>query len=60
MNKKFKTIKLQILNDEDKVVGTIGFNFELIKHLKEMHDIDALNLTLTLLMDEIERICNKK
>lgn len=56
MKKNFKEIKLQVLNDEDKVIGTVSINFNVIKHLKETHNIDALNLAANALVDEIEAI----
>jgi len=60
MEKKFKKIKLQVLDDEDKVIGTVYVSLDVIKHLKKMHNIDALDLAANALIDEIEAINNKK
>jgi hypothetical protein len=57
---KFKKIKLQVLDDEDKVIGTVNISLEAIKNLKETHNVDALNLAINTLVDEIEAINNKK
>ena len=56
MKKNFKEIKLQVLNDEDKVIGRVSINFDVIKHLKETYNVDALNLAANALVDEIEAI----
>ena len=56
MEKKFKAIKLQVLDNNDKVLGNVQINLDVIKHLKEIHDIDALNVTANALIEEIEKI----
>jgi hypothetical protein len=59
MEKKFKKIKLQVLDDEDKVIGTVLISLDAIKHLKKMHNVDALDLAANALIDEIEAIVTK-
>jgi hypothetical protein len=59
MERKFKKIKLQVLDDEDKIIGTVSISLETIKHLKKTYNIDALNLMANALIDEIEKIVTK-
>jgi hypothetical protein len=56
MGKKFEQIRVQVLNDEKKVIGTVEVSFEGIKYLKETYDIDAVKLVTEQLFHEIEKI----
>jgi hypothetical protein len=53
MSRKFKPMKLQILDDEDKIVGTINLSLSVIKDLNLLIRTNNYNAESVALIDEI-------
>ena len=53
---KLEKIKISVITDENKVIGTVEVTIDAIKRIKELHGVDVVNDVALALLNEIERI----